>query len=464
MHLAIIGNGITGVTCARHVRKRDSDARITIISDESDHFYSRTALMYIYMGHMTQAHTKPYADSFWADNRIDLVRNRVERVDSEGKRLHLKSGETLSFDALLIATGSTSTFYGWPGQDLNGVQGLYGLPDLEEMERLTQDVENAVVVGGGLIGVEMAEMLHARGIHVTFLVREQWYMSHLLPEKEGRMVERHIRDHGIDLRMETELKEILPDDAGRAQAIVTPDGEEIPARFVGLTTGVRPNIGFLEDSGIETAKGVLIDRYFRTNLEGIYAAGDCAEFREPLPGRKPVEQLWYTGREHGATLARSLTGEPREYNPGVFYNSAKFFHIEYQTYGRIDPEPPVTEETLYYEHPDGKRSIRLQYSSEAEKPVVGVNLMGVRHRHAVWADWIKETRGIEFVLANLSAANFDPEFFEQCEPAVIAAYNTTNGASIKSTARKGWESWMAKLPMGGNLEERRLSDSLRQLP
>jgi NAD(P)H-nitrite reductase large subunit len=260
------------------------------------------------------------------------------------------------------------------------------------------------------------------------------------------------------------LREILADESGRARAVVTSEGEEVSAQFVGLTTGVRPNIDFLEGSGIETGKGVLVDRHFRTNIDGVYGAGDCAEFREPLPGRKAIEQLWYTGREHGATVAQSITGEPSQYRPGVFYNSAKFFHIEYQTYGRIDPEPPEGEQTIYFEHPSSERSIRLQCGSTGEKPVVGVNLMGVRHRHSVWAGWIREGRGVEEVLANLSAANFDPEFFEQCEPALIAAYNAENGTSIHSATRRGWKRWMAKLPMQGNMKERRLADSLARIP
>ncbi|MDX1439714.1 MAG: FAD-dependent oxidoreductase [Rubricoccaceae bacterium] len=464
VHLVIIGNGITGVTCARLVRKRDPEALITMISEESDYFYSRTALMYIYMGHMTEAHTKPYADDFWRKNRIELVGDRVERIDTDAKELMLRDGEPVPYDALLIATGSTSTFYNWPGQDLDGVQGLYGLPDLEQMEQWTEGVDRAVVVGGGLIGVEMAEMLHVRSIHVTFLVREPWYMSYILPEEEGRMIERHLRAHGIDLRMETELKEILSDDAGRARAVVAGDGEEIPARFVGLTTGVQPNVGFLEGSGIETNRGVLIDRHFRTNVEGVYAAGDCAEFREPLPERKAIEQLWYTGREHGATVAQTITGSTKAYSPGVFYNSAKFFDIEYQTYGRIDPQLLEDEKTLYWEHPEGNRSIRIQYRANGSNAVVGVNLMGVRHRHAVWADWISKGADIETVLTNLSAANFDPEFFDQCEPAVLNAYNAENGTALEPASKKGWKRWMAKLPMQGNLEDRKFADSFSHLP
>src|SRR5690606_11425084 len=101
----IIGNGVAGVTAARMIRKLGDD-RITIVSDETDHFYSRTALMYVYMGHMRYRDIKPYEDWFWEKNRIDLVRDRVERIDAHGKRAYLRSGSSLEYDALLIATGS----------------------------------------------------------------------------------------------------------------------------------------------------------------------------------------------------------------------------------------------------------------------------------------------------------------------------------------------------------------------
>ena len=148
-HVVIIGNGITGITTARFVRKM-SDHRITVISAESDHFYSRTALMYIYMGHLTYAQTKPYEDWFWTKNRIDLIRDYVHKMDTEKKSLHLSSGNVISYDVLVLATGSKSNKFGWPGQDLAGVQGLYGLTDLDLMEHNTRGVSRAVVVGGGL--------------------------------------------------------------------------------------------------------------------------------------------------------------------------------------------------------------------------------------------------------------------------------------------------------------------------
>ena len=153
-HVVIIGNGIAGTTAARHIRKR-SDDKITIISGETDHFFSRTALMYIYMGHMRYEHTKPYEDWFWAKNRLELKKGWVRSIDFQSKTLELDQ-EVLNYDSLILATGSKPNKFGWPGQDLKGVQGLYSFQDLELMEKNTQSIKEAVVVGGGLIGIEMA--------------------------------------------------------------------------------------------------------------------------------------------------------------------------------------------------------------------------------------------------------------------------------------------------------------------
>ncbi|MBV1889281.1 MAG: FAD-dependent oxidoreductase, partial [Proteobacteria bacterium] len=118
-HIVIIGNGISGITVARHIRKL-SDKRITIISSETDHFFSRTALMYIYMGHMKYEHTKPYEDFFWEKNKIDIKRAFVTTVNHNEKQLVLADGETLSYDKLVFAVGSKPNKFGWPGQDLDG--------------------------------------------------------------------------------------------------------------------------------------------------------------------------------------------------------------------------------------------------------------------------------------------------------------------------------------------------------
>ena len=133
-HIVIIGNGISGVTTARHIRKL-SDKKITIVSAETDYFFSRTALMYIYMGHMKFEHTQPYENWFWEKNRIELKNGYVSKINTSGKILEFQDGDTLAYDKLVLAVGSKPNKFGWHGQDLDGVMGMYHKQDLENLEK-----------------------------------------------------------------------------------------------------------------------------------------------------------------------------------------------------------------------------------------------------------------------------------------------------------------------------------------
>jgi NADPH-dependent 2,4-dienoyl-CoA reductase/sulfur reductase-like enzyme len=525
MQIVILGNGISGVTCARHLRKR-SDHAITLVSDESDEFFSRTALMYIYMGHMREQDTRPYEPWFWEKNRIGRIRARIERIDFQGKTLHSTDGRQIPYDKLVLALGSKSNKFGWPGQDLDGVHGLYHLQDLAAMERHSahlvdgylgraqspgdgqaqRTAKRAVIVGGGLIGVEMAEMFHSRHIPVTFLVREPDFWNIVLPAEESKMISRHLREHHIDLRLGEELKEILPgagptpdpspgptpdpSPLGRGDvaytaaseraaspplprgegsgvgpgvgSIRTKSGETIPCGFVGLTVGVSPNIDFLKGSALETNRGILVDDHLQTNLPDVYAVGDCAELRQPQPGRRAIEAVWYTGRMMGETAAHNIlasenpppsTLDPstlRPYRPGIWFNSAKFFDIEYQVYGDIRTQLPEDQATLYWEHPDGKKSIRINYA-RGSGTVLGFNLMGVRYRHEVCERWIRDGAHIEAVLQRLGLANFDPEFFPQHEHELVALYSRQTGRNLTLKQKRGLPAVLRFLK-GGVLE------------
>jgi NAD(P)H-nitrite reductase large subunit len=245
--VVIIGNGISGISTARHLRKNDSEVEIIVISAESKHFFSRTAIMYVYMGHMQFNNIKPYEDWFWKKNRINLVFDYVIEVDPSEKVLKMKSGETISYDDLVIATGSRPRFFGWPGQDLEGVQGMVSLQDLENLEKRTPPPlegnkrgMKAVIVGGGLIGVEMAEMLLTRNIPVTMLVREDVFWGMILTKNEGERISQHLLDHGVDLRHEAEIEKINGEN-GKVKSVTTKTGDELRCELVGITTGVAPN-------------------------------------------------------------------------------------------------------------------------------------------------------------------------------------------------------------------------------
>ncbi len=416
MRVVIIGNGVTGVAAALRIRKLQPDWEIVMISGESSFHYSRPALMYIFMGHMSYGDTKPYEDSVWRKNRIDLLRGWVTEIDTAGKKLIMHEKDPVAFDKLLIATGSRSNKFGWPGQDLKGVQGLYSLMDLRLLHENVKGARSAVIVGGGLIGIEFAEMLHSRNIHVTFLVREQSYWTNVLPMEESRMINRVITEQGIDLKLSTELKEIVGNDSGRVRGVMTNKEEFIEAQVIGLTAGVSPNTALAKTSGIKTGRGILVDWSLRTDTPDVFAAGDCAEIVTEGEGRNLIQQVWYTGKMQGRLAGEVIAGKPSVYDPGIWYNSAKFFDLEYQTYGTVRNVPAEEETNFYWEHPDRKRSIRIVTSGEV---VCGINVMGLRYSHRVCEKWVAEKRSLAYVLDNLGEANFDPEFHEKCEAEII---------------------------------------------
>ena len=446
-HIVIIGNGIAGVTAARHIRKK-SDKKITIISGEHPYFFSRTALMYVYMGHLKFEHTQPYENWFWKKNKIDLLQGFVTNIDTDKKQLFLIDETSISYDKLIIATGSKPNKFGWKGQNSDGVMGLYHKQDLENLEKFAPNnkvCKRAVIVGGGLIGIELAEMLRSRKIPVTFLVRENSFWNGVLPAQESEMINKHILEHHIDLRLNTNLKEIIPDENGLVKSVIIEGtNEEIPCNIVGLTAGVSPNIDFLKESTIEINKGVLVNRFLETNIPDIYAIGDCAEQKNPIGNRRPIEAVWYTGRMMGETVAQTICGNKTEYKPGNWFNSAKFLDIEYQTYGWVFSEKNKAENEAHFQwqHPSENKCITISFDKNSHE-FLGINTFGIRMRHEIFDRWLSEKKSLAFVLEFLADANFDPEFYKVHEAEIIAKFNQEMGTNIQ-LKKKSWKRIFSK--------------------
>ena len=423
-HIVIIGNGISGVTLARNIRKL-SNKKITLISSESEYFFARTALMYVFMGHMKFEHTQPYENDFWKKNNIDLIFNHVVDVDSDEKKVIFKDNSSLNFDKLVIASGSKSNKFGWKGQDLYGVFSLYSKPDLDKLDELAIGCKRAVVVGGGLIGIELVEMLLSRNIKVTFLVREKSFWNTVLPLEESQLLNRHILEHHVNLELETSLDEIISDGFGNVKAIKTDKGEIIDCDMVALTVGVSPNVDFLKNSTIDIGIGIKVNRLLETNIKDIYAIGDCAEQTQPNENRKSIEAIWYTGKMMGETLAQTICGKPMEYNPGNWFNSAKFFDIEYQTYGWVFSKPLENEAQFYWEHQSSKMAVRISYD-KSNRTFMGINTFGIRMRHEFFDTVLNNKMSVDYVIQNLKKANFDPEFYKRYENEIFQLFQINN--------------------------------------
>ena len=436
----IIGNGVAGITAARRLRKLSSE-RIQVISIETPYFFSRTALMYVYMGHMKFEHTQPYENWFWEKNNIELVQAWVEKIDPGTSRVHLSTGEELVYDKLLIATGSSTKYYDWKGQNLKGVQGLVSYQDLMELEENTpapfqkdHRTKKAIIVGAGLIGVELAEMLSTRDIEVSFLVREEAFWGNVLTPVESAEIGRHVESHGIELRYNTELDEVLSDDEGSVRGVRTKSGEELECQIVGIATGVTPNVEFLTGSGIEVDKGILVNDNLETNISNIYAAGDCAQMRNAAEGRKPIEAVWYVGRMMGEVAGTNLANKKATYQPGPWFNSAKFFDVEYQTYGSVLAKPEGKQKQFFWKANGMNKFLTIAYHPETQE-FLGISTFGIRLKHEYFDNVLKKKMSVGEVVGGIKAANFDTEFYSKWHKKLVTDFNANTGIEVRKPSR-----------------------------
>jgi NADPH-dependent 2,4-dienoyl-CoA reductase/sulfur reductase-like enzyme len=416
MHYVIVGNGVCGIEAALGLRKRETSARITLVSDEHDHFFSRPALMYVFAGQTRLEDTEPYDRQLYERMGFERVRGRVKSLDATGHSLAFEDGRRIDYDKLLLAVGSKARPAPWPGAAGPGLHYFVTLRDLESLDREARKGMRAVVVGGGLIGVEVAEILHDRGLHVTFLIRENWYFPLALDGRESALVAEHMRAHGVEVRLETRVEEILRGPEGRPRA-VSVDGSEVPADLVVTSIGVIPNTTFLTAGPLSLAPSgaIEVDDALRTGTADVWAAGDCANVTWADGSRRP-EQLWYTARDQGRVAALSMLGDDVAYRRGAWYNSAKFFDLEWTTAGwvpallqsdgkQVDLGPEVR---TWFQRTPGKL-VSQKIVSRGDR-VVGFNMLGSRWDHEPLLRWIHERRSLDWVLAHLHEAQFDEEF------------------------------------------------------
>ena len=225
VHYVIIGNGVAGTEAALALRRREADARITVISAEHDHFFSRPALMYVFCGQLDLAATEPYDRGLYERLRLERVRKRVSSLETASRRLCFEDGSHLDYDRLLLGVGSKPRPAPWPGADGPGVHYFVTLDDLKGLDEAARSGMRAVVIGGGLIGVEVAEILKQRGLSVSFVIRENWYFPLALDEAESNMVAGHLRRHGCDVRLGADVEEIQRDPPGAVRGVATTSGE-----------------------------------------------------------------------------------------------------------------------------------------------------------------------------------------------------------------------------------------------
>lgn len=310
----MVGNGPAGATAARTVRERDPNAEITIIGAEKHAFYSRPGLAYYLTGQIPEGALFSRPDKEYKREGINRQTGVVRTVDPRSHRIELADGKVLRYDRLLLAVGATAVRPDIAGINLPGVVTLDSLDDARHILKLARKAKRAVVVGGGITAIELAEGLAANGLAVHYLMRGDRYWASVLDERESRLVEERLEHDGIAIHRNVELASVQGD-KDRMTAIQTRDGARIECDLLAVAVGTQVRLELATQIGLETGRGIFTDDHLATSELDVFAAGDAAEVLDPVSGRRAVDSLWSVAIAQGRVAGANMAGASESYMP-----------------------------------------------------------------------------------------------------------------------------------------------------
>jgi NAD(P)H-nitrite reductase large subunit len=337
----IIGCGVAGQTAAETIRGKDKRAEISIVCGEGYPFYYRTALSFFLKGRISEEEVIGKPAGWYEEHNIRLVYGRVTAVDPRLKQVSLNNGQRLGYDKLLIATGARPIKFPWPGVELGGICTYRTLDCAKRLLTAIQEVKakQAVVVGGGILGIELVEDLVNMGLKVSLLVRKDMLANLLLDRAGADIIQRQMEREGVEIHYQDEVEEFQGQN-GWVTQVLTKKGNRIPCQIVGIAVGVQPNIEFLEGSGIELNRAVLVDEFLRTNLADVYAAGDVCAVYSAARQRHVPTRTWLVSALQGKTAGLNMLGEQKTCDGGgCLLNSSHLFRSRYAVVGNFKPRP-----------------------------------------------------------------------------------------------------------------------------
>ena len=312
MHHLILGAGPAGVIAAETLRRHAPRDSITLLGDEREPPYSRMAIPYLLMGNVDERGTYlRKSPAHFSTLKIKVLQALVNRVDAATKTVVTEKGEVIPFDTLLIATGSRPVRPPIPGITLPGVHPCWTLADARAIMALATPGARVLQMGAGFIGCIIMEALAARGVRLSVVEMGDRMVPRMMGPTAGGMIKDWCEAKGVQVFTGTRVEAISPG-AGQALKVKLSNGNTQEADLVISATGVKPAIGFLENSGITCLQGVLTDEHMQTNVPGIYAAGDCAEAFDKVSGKTIVSAIQPNAAEQARVAALNMAGQKTE--------------------------------------------------------------------------------------------------------------------------------------------------------
>ncbi|MBL6946266.1 MAG: NAD(P)/FAD-dependent oxidoreductase [Rhodospirillales bacterium] len=363
MRYVLIGAGPAGVIAAETLRKTDPSGEVVLLGDEPEPPYSRMALPYYLVGTIEEPGTYlRKSETYFDDLGVELRHGRAESVDAGGRIIKLADGGTLPYDRLLVATGSSTVKPPVDGIDLPGVHPCWTLADAREIVRLAKPDSHVVLMGAGFIGCIVLEALMKRRVTLTVVEMADRMVPRMMNAAAGNLMKKWCREKDIEVLTSTQITGIeeTGDQTNRLRVHLD-KGEDIQAGLVVVATGVRPNVEFLEGSGVETDFGVRVDNHLRSSVDTIYAAGDVAQGPDFMGGWS-VHAIQPTAVEHGKIAALNMAGGNTTYQGSLSMNVLDTAGLVSSSFGQW--QGVEGGESVERVDEDQYRYIRLEFDSE----------------------------------------------------------------------------------------------------
>jgi 3-phenylpropionate/trans-cinnamate dioxygenase ferredoxin reductase subunit len=322
--IAIVGASLTGSSAAATLREEGFDGRVVLIGAEPQPPYDRPPLSKNYLRGTTPFEkTLLRPPEFYRERDIEMrLGTTVTRVDAEKRTLALDGGERLEFDQLLVATGGRNRRFPIPGIDLPGVYDLRTVADADRIREAIGRGGRAVVVGLGFIGAEVAASMRQSGLEVVAVEPFKTPLYRALGEEIGRVVEGLHRDHGVEMILDDAVTAF--EGSGKVERVVTRNGRRIECSLAVFGLGIEPATELVANTPVRVDNGIVVDDQCRTNVPGIFAAGDVANHYHPVCGRQMRVEHWQNGVKQGGAAARSMLGRGQPYDEVHWFWSDQF--------------------------------------------------------------------------------------------------------------------------------------------
>ncbi len=306
----IIGDGISGSSAAETLREEDPDAEITVVTDEGEPLYNRILIKEFAKGKLPEAPISIHDEGWYEDRDIELrLDTHVLRVDSDDHVVRTHEGDDLVYDKLLIATGGTPTQLPVPNSDAEGIHHFWTFQDARKIQQHAEEAETGVVVGAGLLGIDLAAISGAQDVDAHYLMRGNRWWRYALSLDGAEIIHEGLREKGVEPVFDSGVDRFEVDEEGHVTGAIDPNGEHFDAEFVGIAIGLDFNTEFLRGTGIEEDDGIVVDEYMQTSVEDIYASGDLTRFYDTILGEYAQNGSWGSAKEQGKTAATNMAAD-----------------------------------------------------------------------------------------------------------------------------------------------------------